>query len=296
MVVPAAASDRSDRGLLSPVVQRLAAVVSSATLALLFLLALWLLARRAGGGLRQPLSPLALAAVAAILSSVMWVTRLLWYHAQLRHQPWGPGAASQWAIPSLVVLLLAVALSLDGTGSLPLTCFWIALMAVEGTWWWFAWRRGLATKASRSDGPGEPHPEPAPLEEATAPRAPRLEIVEHADLEEPLADDVCQQITRSRAAQRDDTVTGLLRACFEPRQRSHSLHVAFCPPMLHRPDVTFIQLSGSRARIKAAEAQTFGIRFDLRLAAASDATQVVVIHFEAHCGKPESVGLGGMET
>jgi hypothetical protein len=66
--------------------------------------------------------------------------------------------------------------------------------------------------------------------------------------------------------------------------------------MLHRPDVTLIQLSGSRARIKAAEVQTFGIRFDLRLAAASDTPQVVVIHFEAHCGKPESVGLGGMEA
>ena len=66
-----------------------------------------------------------------------------------------------------------------------------------------------------------------------------------------------------------NTVAGLLRARFEPCKRSHSLHVAFCPPMLRRPKVTMVQLRGPRTRIKAADIQSFGIRFDLRLVTAS---------------------------
>ena len=112
------------------------------------------------------------------------------------------------------------------------------------------------------------------------------------EVDDPLADDVSQQITRMWAAEDGDTVTGIMRAGFQPGERSQSLHVAFCPPMVRRPDVTVAQLSGSRARIKAGDVQTFGVRLDLRLAAASDEMQSVLIHFEARCGKPEAAGLG----
>ncbi|NTW78298.1 MAG: hypothetical protein HGB33_11115, partial [Syntrophaceae bacterium] len=61
--------------------------------------------------------------------------------------------------------------------------------------------------------------------------------------EDELPEDVCQQVTRFWAEEDRDTVTGLLRARLQPHERSHSVHVAFCPPMLRRPEVSVAQLS-----------------------------------------------------
>jgi hypothetical protein len=118
-------------------------------------------------------------------------------------------------------------------------------------------------------------------------------IIETAEEEEPLPEGVCQQVTRSWVESEQDTVSGLLRASFAPGERSQSLHVAFCPPMLQRPEVRLVQLSGSRARIKAADVQLFGIRFDLRLASTSQATEEVLIQFDACCGRTAPVGGDG---
>ena len=76
---------------------------------------------------------------------------------------------------------------------------------------------------------------------------------------------------------------GLLRAHFQPKERSRSLHVAFCPSMPRPPRVEIIQVSGPRARIKPGEVQAFGLHFDLRLLAPSATEQIVMIHFEATC-------------
>ena len=70
-----------------------------------------------------------------------------------------------------------------------------------------------------------------------------------------------------------DTIAGVLRALFQPGERSHNLHVAFCPPMPGRPTVEVVQLSGPRTRVKAADVQPFGVRFDLRLASGQSAAR-----------------------
>ena len=100
------------------------------------------------------------------------------------------------------------------------------------------------------------------------------------DHELSLPDDVCQQITRSQSPHRGDTIAGVLRALFQPGERSRNLHVAFCPPMPGRPLVEVVQLSGPRTRVKAADIQSFGVRFDLRLATVSAQEEDVLIHFE----------------
>jgi hypothetical protein len=53
--------------------------------------------------------------------------------------------------------------------------------------------------------------------------------------------------------------------------------------MKHRPEVTVVQLAGAAARIKPGDIQCFGIRFDVRLSAASEEAREAVIHFEARC-------------
>jgi hypothetical protein len=199
------------------------------------------------------------------------------------------------------VASLAVALSITGTGTIALVFFWGILLLSEGVWCRVAWRLVRSAGAAVAPRPAPPPAAVTLAEDATttgdaAPIAAILERHGEADEEsdEQLPDDVCQQLTRVRAEEDTDTVAGLLRARFEPCKRSHSLHVAFCPPMLRRPKVTMVQLRGPRTRIKAADVQPFGIRFDLRLVTASQERQDVLIHFEASCSEPESTGLGSL--
>lgn len=260
--------------------------LSAATTVLLLLLAAWSLVRRVTEQL-QPLSVLAMIMVATTLAGVTSLLRIGWFGSGAIRRPRKARSAVIWAIPSVVVLMFAASLSIAGTGSVRLFLFWAFLLGADGAWWWFFWRQLRPSAQREATGANTPV--------ATAP-APSV-VVEESAVEgddDPLSDDVSQQITRSWAEDDRDTMTGVLRARFQPGERSQSLHVPLCPPMLRRPKVTVVQLSGSRARIKAADVQTFGIRFDLRLATPDDEMQDVLIHFEACCGKPASAGLGGI--
>ncbi len=329
MAAHAATSNRSETGRLNPAVARLLHTLTMATMIMLSLLALWLLVRRIGGQLQQPLSAIALACVAGILASIVAWLRFVWYHTSPRLDRWKSRSALVWSFPSAVILVLAIALSIAGTSTAGLLVFWSILLATEGAWWWFAWRqlRSLAgpphpdepsatgagrnastlqplavedhQQGSASASITEPHSGDSPLLNSSIASldGEELDLVTQGDeSDDPLSDDVSQQITRTFAESEKDTVTGLLRARFVPNARSRSLHVAFCPSMLRSPKVTVIQLSGPRARIKVVDPQSFGLRFDVRLAKANLEEQEVLLHFEACCAKSEPMGLGGIEA
>ena len=290
MVAQAATSHRADSSRLSPaVVQLLYALTISMTVALL-LITFWLLIRRIGGQLQHPLSTATLVAVAVIVASLAASLRVVWYRTGLRLSSRRLPVLLVWMFPSLIVLMLGIALSITGTGIFRLLCFWSILLISEGAWWWFAWRQPSGTAwrpGLRRSGPSSNSSDPNQQARTAEMQPARDEVA--------LPESVSQQITRASVESDKDTVSGLLRAHFAPRERSQSLHVAFCPPMLRPPKVTVVQLSGPRVRIKAADVQNFGVRFDLRLATAAHEEQNILIHFEARCVKPEPVGLGGLQ-
>jgi hypothetical protein len=285
MVAQSVTAQRSDPNPFETVV-RLAHALAVATAAMLLLLGLWLLTRRINGQLQHPLGVLPLAVVATTLVALVALVRIAWgpastFHAKSRR------SLLVWAMPTLAILMFAWALSISGTGPGKLAMFWSVLIGAEGAWWWVAFRQIRRRTADRS--PGD---EQASIVSDRAPLDPPAEQADED--EEAIPPDVYQQLTRRLAAQEQDTVSGLLRAKLEPQERSASLHVAFCPPMLRLPDVTVVQLSGPRARIKPGEVQPFGVRFDLRLAGLSETVEDVLIHFEARCGKPPIAGVGGI--
>lgn len=298
MAAQAATSNRPVSRRLSPAVVRLLHALTITTAVMLLFLALWLLARRVGGQLQRPLNAPTLVLVAITLASLTSWLRIVWHYTGLRLSRRNGRAALAWTYPSVVVLLLAVALSIAGTGTARLLLFWGILVVVEGGWWWIAWRQLRATaQPSASESLASAAGSPASsLTQGVASESDVERDIEQDDVDEQLPDEVSQQITRTFAESEEDTVTGILRARLARNERSQSLHVAICPPMLRPPRVTAVQISGSRARIKAADAQSFGIRFDLRLATASAEAQEVLIHFEARCAKPDSTGLGGFRA
>jgi hypothetical protein len=71
-------------------------------------------------------------------------------------------------------------------------------------------------------------------------------------------------------------------------QRSSSVHVAFCPPFARTPKVALQQLDGPPARIRTVQLLPYGVRFDLKLAAVSEAAQSLLLEFSAQ-SEPQSL-------
>ncbi len=94
---------------------------------------------------------------------------------------------------------------------------------------------------------------------------------------------VSQQLTRTDLED-GESVEGLLRAVFAAGERTTALHVAFCPPLVHSPEVTVAQRSGESVTLKVTQAEKFGCRIELRRSApASTSAGDVVVHFTACC-------------
>ena len=292
MVARAATPERLESRRLDPFLVILLRVILIAAASMLLLVAIWLIARRATGYLQQPLSGSVLFSVGLVLAGLVALLR-----QGLLSTGWRPSrlkstAMLLWVLPSLALLLLAWSLSITGTSSTALALFWGTLSVTEGIWWRIA-RHGplrgtTRPPTDRSTGAAAPPDGGAD----SAPHGPTDVPEETADDPgEHLPRDVSQQLTRSHSQEEGDTVAGMLRARFQSGERSQSLHVAFCPPMMHRPRVSFVQITGPRTRIKAADVQPYGVRFELRLATSSPRKQDVVIHFDAACLNPDSAGL-----
>ncbi|MHB0956571.1 MAG: hypothetical protein ACYC0X_09795 [Pirellulaceae bacterium] len=243
----------------------------------------WLCIRHLSGKLQQPLGFPAMLAVGVISAAAVSALRCGWWRTGLQTAHRGSLAAALWLLPTVAVLLLAAALTLRGTSTAALGVLWGSLLLNELMWGRYGWRlvRRDPTRAPANEVPPPTVAASAVRRHATAPPDRLAEGSDEGELS--LASDVSQQITRSQSRQHGDTVAGVLRALFQPGERSRNLHVAFCPPMPSRPTVEVIQLSGPRTRVKVADVQSFGVRFDLRLVTASQQEENVLIHFEARC-------------
>jgi hypothetical protein len=257
-------------------------------LAMLWFLAVWMLVRRLTGQMQRPLGFLPLLTVAAVLVAATTLLRLGW-QAVTRDQP--PRLRFlTWLAPVPATLLLAGALSIAGTSTAALFLLWGMLFVAEVLWWYRGW--------PRTEGASPSGTEPAAEDVATTSGGagqpdvqslvPSTETAEQIDSGTWMAEGMTQQLTRIDAADGTQSMEGVLRSQFEPAERSRSLHVAFCPPLQAVPETTVTQLSGPRCHIKAAEIQTYGARFDVRLATRSESREEVLIHFEAVATAPPS--------
>ncbi|NLX55333.1 MAG: hypothetical protein GXY58_09495 [Planctomycetaceae bacterium] len=285
MVAQAATPERTRCSHRDPVLVSLAqAALVSATLMWL-LVATWLCGRRLAGELQQPLGAPTLFAVGLVSALLVSGLRCGWWQAGVAPLP-APArsrAALWWLLPSLAALLLAASVSMRGTGPAGLILLWLILLANEALWGACLWRLRTRPGAGAPETVAVPAPHDLAVAAGGQDDRPVRPVEPSDDHELSLPEGVCQQLTRARSRTHGDTVAGMLRALFQPGERSHNLHVAFCPPLPARPLVEVVQLSGPRTRVKAADIQPFGIRFDLRLAALSTREEDVLIHFEARC-------------
>ncbi len=89
------------------------------------------------------------------------------------------------------------------------------------------------------------------------------------------AEEIVQQLFRVRDEDVGEVIYGSLRADFQPGERRAVLHVGFCPPVAHLPEIEAEPLPGFDAKVKVVQALAHGARLEVRLPTpASESTHV----------------------
>ena len=259
-----------------------------ATVTLATLIACWLLFRRLGGAFAQPLGWAHLLTTAVILSATAALTRICGtLFVQSQTSNWG-----YWlllGLLSVAVLLVSASVSLPGSSTWALIVFWLVILAEEITSfiilfrksWPYSratdiWRRASSRVQKDRVDPQECPSQKTGLDET--------DIVgrtaeERSVVVSPSAR-VLQQLTRVSEEDGSDLLFGTLRGEFSARQRSSSLHVAFCPPMDTVPELKVQQTEGVPVDIRPAQVFPYGVRLDLRISAIDDRSQSVLLEIE----------------
>jgi hypothetical protein len=243
--------------------------------------------RRVEGGLSRPLELPGLVLVAVAVAALAAAGRAAWRYPlsgrAVGRRDWAPALTI-----SAAVVGVGLAIGLPGTSSAGLALLWAILIAEESSAWLLDVRRrrkhavrvqgsGFRVQDSQLPTPDVGHVCNVPTTQRhVANLPPDLQIPTPRD------SDVLQQLTRSRAAGGGETLAGWLRVGFSAGQRSTSVHVAFCPPFARTPKVTLQQLDGPTARIKTVQLLPYGARFDIKLAAVSEAAETLLLQFSAH--------------
>jgi len=95
------------------------------------------------------------------------------------------------------------------------------------------------------------------------------------------SEQIVQQLYRVRDGRGQEIVYGTVRADFEVGQRTAIVHVGFCPPLSHLPEIEAESLPGTSARIKIVQALAHGTRLEVRLPAPAETDCHVMIDMAA---------------
>ena len=232
-----------------------AGYLSTAVTVLIAVAAAFIAWRRLAGALETPLAASQLLATGVLIAGLAKV-------AHVRFPAMRFTAVS--VLISLATLTLALSLSIGGTRSIALLAFWAVLIAEEA----WAWRlvSPLARRGRGAGGEGLARLH-RPVADDESPQEP--------------ANEVLQQLTRRTTAEGGQELTGWLRMPLATGQRTGSLHVAFCPPFAQPPTVEAEAASGPDCRIKMGQVLAHGVRLDVKLEAAAEADESVLLWFYA---------------
>lgn len=247
---------------------------ASAGVGLLVVTAALLGWRRMDGAMTRPLDAAGLLIAAATLAAGAGLVRWALWFSRRQRPPHRPAIFGSAAL-SVAVVGVAVAMSLPGSPPLGLAALWLFVGVEElwglrpATWKWWPGRGASAPVCAPSLRAEE-------TQGVTGPAA-----WPEGSAAEPPAENVSQQLTRSRASDGTETLTGFLRVPLAAGQRNSSVHLAFCPPFGRTPRVSLQQLAGPEMRIKVAQVLPYGARCDLKLVGMSEAAAVVLLRFTA---------------
>jgi hypothetical protein len=244
---------------------------------LLWCVALLLLARRIGGGLVDPLTPVAAFVLALALGAAVLLIRAAATVAiQLDSVRSRAASLALLIAAGAACLALALIVTLPGQRAAAAVALYLPLLLVETSTLalslWLVrdgsrrWPRWIADRPT-----ARVVASPPPMD------VPRDEPGEG----ELLPSGVTQRLVRSRTATGQDAMHGTLRVQFAARQRTEIVHVAFCPPFEVTPEWTAKAESGPALTIKQVQVFPYGARLELRLGEIPRAATEAIVAFRA---------------
>lgn len=233
-------------------------------LAAFALVVVLLLVRRATGALVLPLGGLSLVGVAGTGLILVGIWRLGWQARGNGETYLAPAAP---VLPGAALFLLLCALSLPGTANWALMLTWLAFFTCEAAWWWAAYSANKQRVTGHAAPPSVPRNTPA--------------AAESEPCDEPVGENVFQQITRSREGELE-RISAQLRLAFSVGQRVAVTHLAFCPPLAEVPELEAEVTDGPDASVALTNVQTFGLRLEVKLPEPMDEPCSVTVDVAGH--------------
>ncbi len=227
------------------------------TLGLFLLLFLVLLTRQRAGMLTQPVPAGGLVALGGLLAVLF-----AWFHGthwqRFANHRIHPAGYVEWMLPLLLTTLVTLSVGrVPGSSRTALFAMWGFLGTSEVTW-----LLALLITRRGQRSPGQ-------ISSPTVPSQPVLSDPEEPDVADTVMDipsgALTQQMTRSLQEDGSELIFAATQADFETGQRTQTVHLAFCPPLQQAPSMECNQLDGPPCRIKVAESQIYGARFEVRL-------------------------------
>jgi hypothetical protein len=98
-----------------------------------------------------------------------------------------------------------------------------------------------------------------------------------AEAEEPeIPEGLVQQVTRVLEGERE-SIHALVRAEIAAHDRLSVVHLAFCPPLAARPELTAHAVDADDAEVRITQAEAFGARIEVRLPKVDKSARSVMI-------------------
>jgi hypothetical protein len=255
-----------------PLGPQLARIVVHSLLALLALAGVLICVRRISGALSEPLPTAVFLSVGGLLSLSAVVFRAAFPLAN-----WRGSRMALYAnrgVPSVVLALWAVGLSLHETSSGGLFGLW-GLLVAEETWsWGRLWQYESAPK--EPNGVAE-RPSLAASQSDRSRAGAMVLGEEDEDIE-----DISQQVVRRRQPDGSETIEGWVRSEFLQGQRNGAAHIAICPPLDRVPQCFAEQMDGPAAQIKIGQVLPYGARFEIKLDTPAERATSVIVEFSIH--------------
>jgi hypothetical protein len=279
---------------------RLIRVVVIFAAVLLLLTAVWLLVRRVGGALQEPLSGSAQVLLGGLLSVMLLAAGRIERRTAAGTCPGG----DSWpllarVLLSVAALMLGAAVTWPGSSVLASSAFWLLLLAGAVPVWLsfplslrfkvheLGQQQGAAvvpTCGSRDAFP------PWDVEGCSSAECEADEDEDEDSEQQLLPDDVLQRVIRARDQGGSEIIYGTFRCGFVDGQRQQSIHLAFCPPLQTLAHFATDQVSGPAVQIKTMVAETFGVGLEAKLTSPSKGPTEVQIQFFAFERPPGGEG------
>jgi hypothetical protein len=238
-----------------------------------------LIVRRISGAFFQPLSGVTIVTIAALVELAVVSFRRLAIRAGFttaQYSVLSTQYSVAYVLPSVLALLTLISLTIPGTPLLALMLAWLIVLAGEAAQLHFHFRPSWASTLSPPPLPAPPAPIPPPLPSEIETELAEAEFTETETAEAEIPAGLLQQVTRVLEDDRE-SIHALVQANIAANDRLAIVHLSFCPPLANRPELTAHALDMDDADVRITQAETFGVRLEIRLPKVASAERSFLI-------------------